>query len=583
MKKIVSLGAVCLFVLCLLAFPATINAASPAIRDISITVDLQEDGSAVFTEVWDVTTASGTEFYIPKHNTEGRTITDFTVTDETGKVFENVPYWDTELSREEKAGTSGILQASDGYELCWGFGSYGDHVFTLRYTVSGIVQSLQDADAMYWTLVPHDMFAPPQHVSVSVLKAGTELTSENTRVWAFGFSVNFGVQDGKIFMESDRALKKSEYVVLLAGFEQGMFQPIMSQNTTMEELKQEAMQGSNYSDNQYQDTSSGSSTIFATIMIALVLGPALIIGLVALGLSQKKATEKMKPEYKDPPYCREIPFQGSLPATYSRLQDLKQLSSESVIIGTYLLRWMRSNQVTMVTHEKSGFFGSKTEEAIQLYMPRPEMEPIEYKLYMMLQSAAGSDGILQSKEFEKWSKKNYEKIKGWLEEYQNFGKAEIRNMNAAETKTEKVFFGLFSSRVTVINAYGEELTQKMFGFKRYLSEFTIINERTAKEVQLWDNYLVFAQLFGIAEQVAQQFATLYPAYFVQNTVNQQASGMSVYELIWITRMANNFERAAWNGYRSGMNTASTFSGGGGHYSGGGGFSAGGFSGGGGTR
>ena len=39
-------------------------AASPAIRDIDINLDLREDGSVLVTEVWDVTVTEGTEWYL---------------------------------------------------------------------------------------------------------------------------------------------------------------------------------------------------------------------------------------------------------------------------------------------------------------------------------------------------------------------------------------------------------------------------------------------------------------------------------------------------------------------------------------
>ncbi len=38
------------------------SAANPAVKNISVTLDLKPDGSAVVTEVWDVTATSGTEW-----------------------------------------------------------------------------------------------------------------------------------------------------------------------------------------------------------------------------------------------------------------------------------------------------------------------------------------------------------------------------------------------------------------------------------------------------------------------------------------------------------------------------------------
>ena len=49
----------------------------------------------------------------------------------------------------------------------------------------------------------------------------------------------------------------------------------------------------------------------------------------------------------------------------------------------------------------------------------------------------------------------------------------------------------------------------------FLRDFTLSGERSAPEVALWRNYLVYATLFGIADRVAEQFKKLYPKVFEQ--------------------------------------------------------------------
>ncbi len=46
--------------------------------------------------------------------------------------------------------------------------------------------------------------------------------------------------------------------------------------------------------------------------------------------------------------------------------------------------------------------------------------------------------------------------------------------------------------------------------KKYLKEFTLIKEREPIEVSLWNEYLMYAQIFGMADEVANQFKKLYP-------------------------------------------------------------------------
>ena len=55
-----------------------------------------------------------------------------------------------------------------------------------------------------------------------------------------------------------------------------------------------------------------------------------------------------------------------------------------------------------------------------------------------------------------------------------------------------------------------EVAEQMAGLKKFLKEFTLIKEREAIEVNLWNEYLMYAQIFGIAKKVAKEFKKLYP-------------------------------------------------------------------------
>ena len=57
------------------------------------------------------------------------------------------------------------------------------------------------------------------------------------------------------------------------------------------------------------------------------------------------------------------------------------------------------------------------------------------------------------------------------------------------------------------------MTQLMhlMGFKKYLLDFSLIGERGVSEAIIWQDYLSFAALFGIADQVMAQLNKLYPS------------------------------------------------------------------------
>ena len=95
-------------------------------------------------------------------------------------------------------------------------------------------------------------------------------------------------------------------------------------------------------------------------------------------------------------------------------------------------------------------------------------------------------------------------------------------------------------------------------------------------MRLWKEYLVYAQLFGIADRVAQQFKKLYPAQFEELARN---TGMDPTTLYWTMRWTNSMTTRA---FTNAVTKAGNINGTGGHasFGGGGGFSGGGVGGGG---
>ena len=113
-------------------------------------------------------------------------------------------------------------------------------------------------------------------------------------------------------------------------------------------------------------------------------------------------------------------------------------------------------------------------------------------------------------------------------------------------------------------------------FRNYLEDFTLSRQRGTAEVALWQDYLVFAALFGISDKVAEEFERLYPAEFSEFT---QQRGMTPVVLRDTVRVSDNISVAAMRNAAA-EKAARTSGGGGGFSRGGGGGSFGGSFGGG---
>ncbi len=568
-------------------FPLAAQAANEY-NSIDIVVTLNDDGSAHITEKWDVVASQDTEFYTPKQGLDNEAISNFKVTDETGRVFEDIGEWNVDASFDEKAYKSGVVTKSDGYELCFGISSYGPHVYTLEYDITNIVKGYEDADGIQQVFLK-DTSTTVGSVSLTIEKPGLAFTTDDTKVWGAGMTGEIEVQDGVVKQWTTSGYVQGSTFETMVQFDKGMFHPADERSGKFSERVDAALAGTDYETrvSDYVSTHGGYGYMvwqYIRNFIPFILMAVFVFGagwLIKAGKGSSTLS-KFKPEYKDPMYSRDLPWQGSLTATYSRLKDLGRLGSDGDIIGAFMLKWMRTRQVEITSQEAGGFFNkNEMVNAIKLFQPRGDMPQLELQLYNMLVAAAGPDYVLQTKEFEKWAKRNYSSVEAWMESYQNAGKDEMRKMGALETvAVKKLIFTVNESHLTPA---GEDLTVKMFGFKKYLEDFTIINEREPREVQLWDQYLVYAQLFGIAQKVAEQFKNLYPNYFQDYSQQYGGAGnMSMLDWMILTNISRDFGRAANQGYMAGLQAAQrAASGGGGSTFSGGGFSGGGFSGGGG--
>jgi uncharacterized membrane protein len=125
-----------------------------------------------------------------------------------------------------------------------------------------------------------------------------------------------------------------------------------------------------------------------------------------------------------------------------------------------------------------------------------------------------------------------------------------------------------------------EDVRQVFGLKKYLKEFSLIDERHVSEVSLWKDYMIFATLFGIADQVIKDMKKINPEYFNMDQVAQQMADEMTLPTIYST-MHSSTSRAAMNKAQREAERTARSSGHGGHSSwgGGGGFSGGGHGGG----
>jgi len=529
------------------------------ITKITMDIYVDENGNAHITEEWSAILSSGTEGYKPYYNLGESEIKNFKVS-LNNQEFTTLPYWDVDASFESKKYKAGINEVSDGYELCFGISHYGTNIYKMNYTITNFVSELEDSQMIYWQLIPYDLSDKPDYVYIKIY---SDFSYEDTLdVWGYG---NYGgyayVYDGYIELIHEDELQSDEYMTVLVKFPKGTFNTSSSLDNDFEYYLDMAEDGAT----TYSDEASIFEVVFAIIAFIINLLPFIVVMIIVFltassseyGTKRLKFNKGMK-NIKNAPYFRDIPCNKNIFKAYWIACQYGLVKKKTDFLGTILLKWIKNKNVENIKVESK--FLKKEERAIKLITSNG-LSVFEIELFDMM-NAASKDGILESKEFEKWCKINYKKILNWFNKVID---EETMNFVSEGLITEEV--KAFGIKTYLVNNNMRDLALQMAGLKKFLNEFSNIKERKSIEVTLWEEYLMYAQIFGIAKKVAKEFKELYPDIITDEVYDDF---IFIHTISYSGVSAATTARDKAQSYSSGGGGFSSGGGGGGSFGGGGG-------------
>ena len=525
------------------------------INSISMDIYVDKNGNASVTETWVCYANQGTESYHPYYSLGNSSITNLTVS-EGETVYTTLSSWNTSGSLSDKAYKCGINRISNGVELCWGISTYGSHTYVVKYNISNFVSNLTDSQMIYWTLIPYDFSAT---IGRAYIKIYTDFKIEDTiDVWGFG---NYGgtcyVYDGYIEMESNGSLDSSEYMTILAKFPLNTFNSTNNLNYDFEYYFTMSQEGATKYKKETDDDSFAD--IFSTIVSAIIT--------LAIPFSVFTAATKSNLDFgpmgkkfsKDIPYYRDIPCNKDLLRAYYIAYEYKILSNKTDLLGAIILKWLKDGLIRVESRSSDGIF--KKENAVIILNetdPNRITERYESRLFGYLFEAS-KDGILENKEFEKWCRKSYDEILDWFDDIIRDEKEKL--VKEGIITVEKKTFGNKYHATEQLRQFANEI----YGLKRYLLDYTLIPDRQAVEVALFEEYLVFAQMLGIAKTVAKQFKDLYPQLIAESHFYSYDNIMFIYAYSYSGIHAATAAQARAQSYSAGGGGFSSGGGGGGSF------------------
>ena len=533
---------------------STLVHASNEIYNIDMDIYLDEQGNANITEVWDVKGSDGTEWYRGYTDTGYMDLANFTVSMDGTELTKKI--WDVNENLSEKKGYYGINTTNDGFELCFGKYDYKRHKFTLKYTLTNMVFNTEDAQVVYNTFIKSSSGVNVENFHVKI--SSYYKFPDNLDVWGYGYKGYAYVKDG-VIEASNEGYMGDSYVALLVKFPLGTFDTNIkySNYPTFNDVYNRAEQGTFDYDYETDDGDNISIEFIIDFVIYFLLPAILIItGIVSTSGNKYGYIHNKKIDKKETPFFRDIPCNKDIyyANTLTKLNlELFNKYKETNILGAIMLKWVREDKIKFIKEEKSGILG-KEKNSIDLRLNPTFDNVLEKELFDTMYKASG-DGILETKELEKWARKNYSKF---FDLFKRIDKVELlkleqeghlyKRKDKSECKKRKVMDDTI---------YNEAV--KLYGLKRFLDEFSRMDTKEVLEVKLWDEYLMYAYIFGIADKVAKQLKNLYPEVIQEYNYDYDT-------LILISNISNSGVSAA----SSARSAAESYSSGGGGFSSGGG-------------
>lgn len=131
---------------------------------------------------------------------------------------------------------------------------------------------------------------------------------------------------------------------------------------------------------------------------------------------------------------------------------------------------------------------------------------------------------------------------------------------------EVVFFGILITDLAIRTQKGVEHKAMWKAFKKFLQDFSKLDEHDYKSIAIWEHYLVYATALGVSKKVIKQLKIVFPTEFEENS-NTFGTYMTI-SLLSDSNAFSNFESSFSSATSTAFSAPSSSTGSGGGFSGG---------------
>lgn len=598
-KKIIF---ILIFAIIILLGLTTKSNASLYLNNLDFYAEIDTNGNMNVTETWNIRISNTNTLYktfdLDENKYSG--ITNVQVSEVGRGDFTETDEWAYHLTKDYYFG--GIND--DGkFEISFGVGlddSTATNTYKINYTVVDAIKKYDDCAELYWQFLGSDAAIDASKITGTIKLPSEADSKEDIRVWGHVETLN-----GEIYVTSTDTVEFSldnyisgNYVEVRIAMPSEMIETAERtyNKNVLPSIIEEETEWANEA-NARRERKQRNEKIIKTVIIVVMV----IIGIILLRQTVKyikifKNTKKLIPTEKYE-YFREKPDKNSTPADalflYNNGVNVASTAFGNVFSATLLNLSLKGYfKITVEQNEKG-----KKETLI--YKTKKDIEDLQYeeeRIARFVKNAIDSKEKITIKELQKYIRNHASSVSSLIEktgiETKNKNKM-TENFDEEKSKEKLKYIGIaivyfavamfciaflpvailliinailalmINGKLSNLTQKGIDEREKWKGLKKYMEDFSLLNEKEIPALEVWEEYLVYATVFGIADKVIKQLKMVYPQIDEMDDFNTA----SYIYLMSHTNFNSSFSKAINSSISS---TMSSGSGGGGGFSGGGG-------------
>ena len=610
----------------LILLNSTSSEASLHLKNLDFTAQINEDGSMDVVETWDVNVSDTNTLYktfkIDKTKYSGiSNVFVQDITSGTNKNFKKSDIWQYHL---DKGHYFGGINNSHEYEIAWGvsISSSSRKQYLIRYTVEDVIKKYNDCAELYWQFVGSEFEISADSITGIIKLPNKVSDKDELKVWGHTEYLNgeIYVTDLDIVEFNVNKYKSGNFVEVRIAMPTYLFEKVSSENISQEEKLDDIIKEETEWANEANARRDRRNKNFKLLILATILVNT------SIGIMFSKKIKKNKQFLEKNPnilpeqqleYYRELPDKEETPleAVFILKTGYKQSCLPNVFSATILNFALKG----YIRIEQEG----KTIKILLNKIKTDELTGDEKKVLEILRAASNNNELTMA-ELEKYIKNYPSKLMNLNSTFEKVSKTQASEKGKFDTNrfnkqivyaeknvgyiflliiiiTASIFTIGYAYKnvqsmlitctiislaffivVTIINLIlnikittsfngftqkGINEQEQWKAFKKYMEDFSYLNEKEVPQLVLWEKYLVFATAFGIADKVLKQLKVKYPELNDPDTIHSMILFNSMYSSNGFnTGFINSISSSTSRMYSS---TYSSGSGGGGGFSGGG--------------